>query len=218
MNNNLSIEFILIFAAFGLFLAQSMEYLQIFFKQKGFYSSSIAKGYNDAMKVMVLNRLGAIIYFMSLSLAIEIGAKPLNIIDFIIITLIALIVVNISLTAWQASHFKISFKFFANKINNEFTIFLISIFLASSLNLLGITIPLLLGSIYTDYRLTLANSGFLFNTIYTIVNVFFIESLIAKKIDEKNKDLNIFVFGIYIFRTFAILSMILLFLYLKHAI
>ena len=90
-------------------------------------------------------------------------------------------------------------------------------FLASSLNLLGITIPLLLGSIYTDYRLTLANSGFLFNTIYTIVNVF-IESLIAKKIDEKNKDLNIFVFGIYIFRTFAILSMILLFLYLKHAI
>ena len=218
MINNLSIEYILVFAAFGLFLAQSMEYLQIYFKQKGFYSSSIAKGYNDAMKVMVLNRLGAIIYFMSLSLAIEIGAKPMSIISFIIFSLIFLILVNISLIVWQVFHFKISLKFFLIKINREFSIFLTSIFLASSLNLLGITIPLLLGSIYIDYRLTLANSGFLFNTIYTIVNVFFIESLIAKKIDENDHHLNLFVLGIYIFRTLAIMSMIVLFIYLKYAI
>ena len=34
-----------------------------------------------------------------------------------------------------------------------------------------------------DYRLTLANTGFIFNTLFTLINTFLIEQEIAEKFD-----------------------------------
>jgi ABC-type uncharacterized transport system permease subunit len=60
-------------ALIGLALAILADHLQLFAKYRGALQKRVAGGYNLAMKVMVANRLGAVLYFLFVAFSIENG-------------------------------------------------------------------------------------------------------------------------------------------------
>jgi hypothetical protein len=56
--------------------------------------------------------------------------------------------------------------------------------LAVTFNLIGLTLPHLGASIFTDYRMTIANFGFIFNSCFTLISVFFIEKILSTYFDS----------------------------------
>ncbi|WP_371396499.1 hypothetical protein [Fretibacter rubidus] len=199
VSSNLTI--VVFIAACGLFLAVIMEQLQILAKYDGAMKAKVASGYNSAMKIMVINRLGAVLYFVFVAFAIDTGISPQRLSSFFIGTICALAVVNIGV-------FSVYFRRFKTELTAEVRsagrvehkrqedLLALCVFAATMLNLLGLTIPLLLSAKFPDYRMTLSNTGFLFNTLFTIINVFIIENYLAKLIDKKDDRLHRIVVSI----------------------
>lgn len=76
-------------------------------------------------------------------------------------------------------------------------------FVATLFSLVGLTIPLIWSAANPELRLTLANSGFLFNSLFTLINVFLVESEIARMIDGQCARLRPMVQGLYTMRFLA---------------
>jgi hypothetical protein len=80
----------------------------------------------------------------------------------------------------------------------------VAAFLATILNLLGLTLPWVAAATFPEHRLTLANTSFLFNTVFTIINVFLIEHRFARLIDAEAVKIHGFVAGVIMARLLAI--------------
>ena len=63
----------------GLAVCVLTDQLQLVAKVNGSLKNKVAGGYNSAMKIMVVNRLGAVLYFFTSSLYIESAANPKSI-------------------------------------------------------------------------------------------------------------------------------------------
>jgi len=187
MNIIASIEFFIPYLiVVGYVASHTASQYQIIFKIEGAKSSSIATGYNYAMKVMIIASLGIIVFNISSSWLIE---KFISTQDFLKIVISAIMICSVG-------SFWIVIKFFSKieikeLYRNHKKIFSLAL-LANSFAVVGQTLPLTLGTIFFENRLFLANTSFIFNAFYTLIEVFYIESILARKIDSGSHDIDYF--------------------------
>lgn len=194
-------------ALLGLALAILADHFQIIAKYMGSQNQRIAGGYNLAMKVMVVNRLGAVLYFLLIAFNIDNGLDPDTLIIGLASTIAFIALPTIALLVWlqrrlaeHASNFKVL------DIKQWPMTIVIATFFATALNLFGLTVPWVASATYPDLRLTLANTSFLFNTLFTVINVFYIEHRLAKLVDEEADQIHGFVSGVIAARLVAFIA------------
>ena len=183
----------------GLFIAVLADHFQLLAKYTGAVERRVAHGYNSAMKIMVVNRLGAVLYFVFISYNIDIGILPKQLKLGLSIAIFFLLVASILIVIWLKRiepRSKLNFSVLGDAV-------LWVNLLATIFNILGLTIPWIAGAEWPEYRLTLANTSFLFNTIYTVVNVFYIEHKFAVLVDRESRNILSFVVSVTISRTIA---------------
>ena len=206
----------LLIACFGLVAATFFEQSQLIAKAIGAHRRQIATGYNNAMKLMVANRAGAIGYFFMIAIAIDLGTSAETIQSAFAATMVLIALSSTALFLYhrkleRASTALASFaptQASAEGFTHRETLALWGALGATVLNLAGLTIPMIWSATYPDLRLTLANTGFLFNTIFTLINVFLVESEVARQIDENPAGLHPFVARILLIKIVGALAAI----------
>ncbi|NVK74535.1 MAG: hypothetical protein HWE24_13715 [Oceanospirillaceae bacterium] len=195
----------LLLAFIGLGIILFSEQVQIIAKYRGSVSGGVARGYNLAMKVMVGNRVGAVLYFFFMGFNIDSGVSPENLVLGFAISLIFL-VMPLSLVVMY--HVRFSRRFYRMGVwegrRPPIWIGVVAL-IATSFNILGLTLPWIAGAIYPEWRLTLVNSSFIFNTIYTVTNVFYIEHKFAMLVDQGDPGIHAFVLSTVFSRVAALL-------------
>lgn len=209
---------ILVLASFGLILALCTEQTQVIAKMRGAQSGNIASGYSTAMKIMMLNRLGTIFYMFFLGLAIDLGLENNTLLAVTITAALGTLLYNVFLLVRrrQLLNFHQSIKDGPEVLKDFLTAFgpriTLASYVATLLNILGLTLPLLLSNSFPQYRLSLANTGFLLNTFFTLINVLILESRIASILDQGAKEESYtFATMIFITRLFALFSAAVIF-------
>lgn len=210
----------MIFSIGGLVVSLCAEQSQIVAKMRGMMRGKIASGYSSAMKIMLANRFGTIIFMFFLALSIDIGIPNITIINIALTAFSIVIFYN----GWLLfaspkillitdSTEKKSLQFLYKSLRNTGIRYAFGSYLATLLNLVGLTLPLLLSNSLPEYRLSMANTGFLLNAFFTFINVLLLETKIASLMDNKNQiEAYEFTITIFVFRTFAILTVICLYL------
>lgn len=202
---------LLIAAMLGLAVAMLTEQLQLFAKYKGARRGSVAAGYNNAMKILVLNRLGGVCYFMFVAMAVDFGILPARLAGALGLALTGVAACSFFIAHWlrnqepQPLHQSLPQIFLHLNARSKVVVSLSLV--ATMLNIMGLTLPMILSAHIPEYRLTLANTGFLFNALFTIINVFLIESHIARMIDSQAKGLLEFTRIVFLVRGIGCLLM-----------
>lgn len=185
-------------------IAVLADHLQTLAKYVRIKRCEIAGGYNLAMKVMVLNRVGAVMFFMLIALNIDQGISPEVLSRGLSVALLLCLIPTVWAILWLSSFFS---KQGSGSRVLDYRSWPIDIFLATFfatiLNLYGLTVPWIAGAMFPDLRLTLTNSSFLFNTTFTVVNVFLIEHRFAKIVDANSEELDTFVSCVTLARLFS---------------
>lgn len=195
---NLNSTVFLTLAAVGLTIAVVIEQAQLIAKHQGAKNEKVAGGYNIAMKIMVLNRVGTVLYFLFIAISVDMGTTVSTISHYFIGSVTAVAVINIIITASFWRHNKLRGPLI---VSGDLPIWpFIAAFVATLFGLLGLTLPILMSAAIPELRLTLANTGFVFNSIFTLINVFFVESYVAQLIDDKDHRLGRFVVIVFLSR------------------
>lgn len=158
----------------GLSLATLVDCAQLFVKTNSISTSLIASSYNNAMKIMLLNRLGAILFVTSASILIDNDISGLGLIQ-LYFTPIILILISYLVIIYKR-------RLFVIRINFLYTLMYV-------LNLLSLMLPYYLAANSQSWALTLSNSGFLLNTIVTFINLFVVEKKLASILDSQSRQL-----------------------------
>ncbi len=194
-------------ALIGLALAILADHFQVIAKYLGSQKQRIAGGYNLAMKVMVINRLGAVLYFLLIAFNIDNGLGPEVLVLGLALTVASIAVPTIGILFWLQRQLKEQGSDFRVLDMSQWpTTIVIATFFATLLNLLGLTVPWIASATYPELRLTLANTSFLFNTLFTVINVFYIEHRLAKIVDEGAEQIHSFVAGVIVARLIAFVA------------
>lgn len=189
----------------GFAFAVFADHMQTVARYRGILLEQIAQGYNLAMKVMVLNRLGAVFFFLLIAFSVDSGVQPELLSRAFSFVILLLVLPTGILMCWLQTRMQTAgYRYQVFDYEGWDKGILVASFLATIFNLLGLTLPWVAGAKYPEYRLTLANSSFLFNTIFTIVNVFYIEHRFARLADNGSNEVHGFVSGIIIARFFAL--------------
>jgi hypothetical protein len=206
----LMMDFLFFVALSGLVLTLVADHLQLLAKYSGAIRQRVAGGYNLAMKVMVLNRIGAVLFYLLLSFNIDHGLAPDKLMFGLAIALVLAVLPTIGLMFWLQSAMNASHPGArVLRISSwQKTIFGATL-LATTFNLLGLTVPWVAGATYPNLRLTLTNTSFLFNTIFTVINVFYIEHKLAQLIDTDFSQIHGFVSGVIAARLVSFLMVAL---------
>jgi hypothetical protein len=204
LKSELVLNVLFVGALTGLVLAIVAENMQILAKYWGAVNHRVAGGYNLAMKIMVINRFSAVLYFMLVAFNIENGLTHTTLAIGLAVAVASLAFPTLALLFWlqRQSDALRSLRVRLGTANWPKTIVFAS-FLATSFNLLGLTVPWIAGAAYPDFRLTLANSSFVFNTVYSIIHVFYIEHAFARLVDNKSSEIRGFVIGVIVARLAA---------------
>lgn len=195
-------------AATGLFLALGTEQSQIVAKTRGAFAGKIATGYMNSMRIMVCNRLGAILYVMFVSLCIDTGISNRGLLVPALVGTFGVLGYNVFLTAKRSSVLAfpegqgtVPLRAIWLQSDRRYSV---AAFAATLCNILGLTLPFLLANSFPDYRLTLANTGFLLNAVFTLLNVILLEGRYAALIDGGSHcDAYLFVVRIFLSRVLA---------------
>jgi len=176
----------LAFAVVGLATCVIVEQAQLLVKYRGVRQARVAGGYNDAMKIMVLNRLGTVLYFLFIALAIDLGADAATLARYFLISFALIAASNVAVVVMFWRKFKLKLgTLLASDVRRGPVV---AAFFATVFGLFGLTIPMLLSAQNPALRLTMANTGFVFNSVFTIITVFFVENYLARLIDRKTDD------------------------------
>lgn len=197
----------LILAAFGLVISLCMEQSQIVAKTRGAVAGKIATGYMSAMKIMIVNRMGTIIYMFFLSLSIDIGITNRTLLTVAILSCLGVLVYNIFLVTHRTRILLVT-KPAPNERVWNFLVqggcrYSIASYGATLCNILGLTLPLLLANTFPNYRLSMANTGFLLNVFFTLINVLILETRYAEILDRGSRR-RAYIFSVKIFVTRAL--------------
>lgn len=198
-------------ACAGLLGACLFEQTQLLAKYWGSRKGAVATGYNNAMKLMVANRAGAVTYLFFVALAIDTGTQPDTIKLGLAITIVFVGLTNLVLLAIHRREMGEDdeigkARLFALKgFKTRQHVALLGAGASSLFNFTGLTIPMIWSATYPELRLTLANTGFIFNSIFTLINVFLVENEIAKLIDRSDATLRPMVSYILVARLSAAL-------------
>ena len=182
----------------SLAFAQLCEQYQIPLKLFSARKDKVATGYNNAMKSMVINRCFIIIYLFSISFSIENGASSSIIFKSAITAFIIWTILSFMLFKYTITKLKLKVGECKWATNRYGWLALIAV----TFNLIGLTLPHLGASIFIDYRMTIANFGFIFNTCFTLISVFFIEKVLSSYFDRGTVDDSAIISILYL-RTFA---------------
>jgi hypothetical protein len=177
---------LLVVMAVGFFLLHAAENNQLVARVSGYRRGKIAGGYQSAMEGMLISRVGAVLYHLLTSFYVENGGHVTAFLASILVCSFCLLVFNIFLLNKLMSNTtnEISEMFKLNRNKSLIT----ASFIAPIFILFGLSIPYALGMVFFDYRLTLANTGFLFNSFFTLVTVIVIDKRISAAIDDVNID------------------------------
>ncbi len=197
----------LIIAVFGLTTSLYTEQSQIIAKIRGAQRNRIAKGYNSAMKIMIFNRFGTILYTFFVALSIDVGcvqrrSHPVcdgsrSLLCFCYNIYLSANARKILLIAQPEDR---PFKPWYKTLGQVRRRYAIASYLATLLNILGLTLPLLLSNSFPQFRLSMANTGFLLNTFFTLINVLLLEARVAEVLDKKDSE-GAYEFALTIFIT-----------------
>jgi hypothetical protein len=130
-------------------------------------------------KLQLINRFAAALLMLSFGYFIDTNDDETSLFILILCILIALGISLLGLIFWSG--------FLMKKFNSDFHLyfyisskktFRVSI-IANLFILLGAILPLSLSPFYYDFRATIMQSGVVFNTIGTLINVFWIEKEVA---------------------------------------
>ena len=194
----------------GLVFAIFADHLQIIAKYMGSQTKRIAGGYNLAMKVMVANRLGAVLYFLLIGFSIDNGLASSTLAIGLSLAIASLVLPTIGILIWLQRRLnaeRTGFRVFDLSAWPRTIVF--ATFMATVLNLLGLTVPWIASATFPELRLTLANTSFLFNTLFTVINVFYIEHKLAQIVDEATEEIHGFVVGVIFARLMAFLAAVI---------
>lgn len=195
---------IFVLALCGLGVAIIADHLQLLAKYNGALNQRVAHGYNIAMKVMVANRLGAVVYFLLIAFNVDNGLSPDTLAAGYAIAVVSFALPTIALLLLLQRQFARSGSALRVLDTRHWPwAIVIASFVATAFNLLGLTLPWLAGATYPEWRLTLVNSSFLFNTLFTVVNVFYVEHRLAGLIDSGQAEIHGFVAGVTMARLLA---------------
>jgi len=201
-----SLDLLYAVALFGLALAVFSDHLQIIAKYQGAINLRVAAGYNLAMKVMVVNRIGAVLFFLLLSFNIDNGLDPGKLSMGLGLVILAVAAPTVGLMVWLQKRIEsVDAGVSVLDVATWPKAIVVAAFLATAFNLLGLTLPWVAGATFPELRLTLANTSFLFNTVFTVINVFFIEHRFAQLIDAEAAKIHGFVAGVIVARLLAFL-------------
>lgn len=207
---------LIVLASVGLIICIVIEQSQLIAKYLGAVRKKVAGGYNSAMKIMVLNRFGAVLYFLLISLSIDLGMEAERISAFFAVSILSVAIFNLVVVLKLVIENTVMLRdIFSAKLA------LVPIFMsmiAALFGILGLTFPMLLSAENPSLRLTMANTGFLLNAVFTIVTVFFVESYLAKIIDDIEQQHRIvyFVIAVFVMRFVAALAALALMLVLMN--
>lgn len=171
---------------FGFFFADAAGQAQIFVRVRGATVGRIAMGFQWSTEVLLLNRLGAAAYFLMLSFYIESGGTIERLLLLLSFSLVLIIIFNLWMMLKLAGALKISN--WSDTFHTEVAV-LSAAFVATLFSVLGMTVPYFSGIFFPEYRLTLANSSFVLNTVFTLLIVFVVDKRVASYIDSANKHL-----------------------------
>lgn len=178
------------------------EYHQIHSKVKGGKESTIAKGYNNAMKVLLLNRVGASSYYIVVAFFIDYSFNNTSLLFSQKLLLVSFILTMIFVLGYLILSIK---KISSNNLN---VFGLKASYFGYTFGHLGLSIPMFLALSFPEYRVTLAYSGFIFNMIFTLTNTLFIEKFLADIIDNHIHLIDNYLKSIYIGRILATTTLI----------
>lgn len=203
-------------ASIGLAISIIIDQAQLIAKFSGALKKRVAGGYNTAMKIMVLNRFGAALYFMFIALSIDLGMQASVIGIFFFAAICVVAVFDIVTAVRLAVKYRLMLIDLVDAQLSLSPVFMSMI--ASMFGILGLTLPMLLSSANPELRLTMANTGFLLNSVFTIITVFFVESYLAKIIDDPDQQhrMILFVTAVFVLRFFGAVLAIVVLLLLSH--
>lgn len=193
----------------GLVMAILADHLQVIAKYRVLQTKRIAGGYNLAMKVMVLNRIGAALYFLLIAFSIDNGLTAYALTIGLSLAVASLVLPTIGIIIWLKRRLyaqQAGFRVLDTSAWPRTVVF--ATFVATALNLLGLTLPWIASATFPELRLTLANTSFVFNTLFTIINVFYIEHKLAQIVDEGSAHIHGFVIGVIFARLMAFLVVV----------
>ena len=160
--------------------------------------------YNSAMKLMLINRAGTIVFIMGCSIIVDQGIPKEKFSGFFILPLVIIIV----------GYFVIALRLNLQIINpNKIQVIYLLVYV---LNLIALSGPYIIAAERQSYKVTLSNTGFLINTIVTILSIYIIEENIAKYVDDRDeKKLRQIECSIMTSRFYATLIILIVMVYIK---
>lgn len=199
---------LLLIACLGLLLAVFFEQAQILAKYRGARRGVVATGYNNAMKLLVANRFGAVLYLFFVALAIDLGLDSGRLAAALALTVLLAGCSNLALLAGlrreeRGPRPKGGGQGLAALLRaggGRQRAALVGAFVATWFSFIGLSVPLIWSAGNPQLRLTLANSGFVFNSLFTLINVFLVESELARQIDRRSADIRPLVEALYLMR------------------
>lgn len=195
-------------ACFGLFAAVFFEQAQIMAKYRGARRGVVAAGYHNAMKLLVANRFGAVLYLFFVALAIDLGLAPALLAGALALTVLLAGCSNLALlAALRRGEHEQGATGRAGRLraihlpgSGRQRLAIVGAFVATWFSFIGLTVPLVWSAANPQWRLTLANSGFVFNSLFTLINVFLVESELARLIDRQSSEIRPMVQALYLMR------------------
>ena len=196
-------EYLFIVSCCGLFVAVITEAFTPIVRLVGSISSRNAIASNLILRMLVVNRFGAAIYFPSLAYLVDTGANYQTIAGMFVVTLLfAGSALGIGLLAFDRLTWMFLGILGGNNVmshraqenereahqqyTDEKQINHLAMYVANIFGVLGLTLPLLAASKYPDLRLTLAQLGFFFSSVFTVINAFYIDKWVTTLCDSKS--------------------------------
>ena len=197
----MSLEFILIcIAAFSLSITYINTSFAFSIRAIGAVGSIIAKSSNLSQALLIINSFFIAITLSIIGYLLDIGTKPIKLTFLFILSLIIILIGHL-LMLLKFNLFQVFIKFLIKKYFKEnlqvsklkFNFFSnknidVIIFIAWTSYLIGFIFPTFLASYFNEYRTTLFQLSFVFNSLGTFLTILIIEknaSILADQISQK---------------------------------
>lgn len=188
-------------AAFGLAITIFFELAQVFPKVAGGVVGKNSIAANAALKTLLLNRIGATLFFPIVGWKIDHGASAIQIASLMLIGMAAItLITSISIInyykiiEYTATKFLSIDKSHVNQISissgyEKKYKFIVIVFIAGLFGHLGMLAPLLVASLLPEYRLTISQLGFLFNSVFSVITIYYIDRKISLLCEDNHPNL-----------------------------
>ncbi len=197
-------------SAVGLIISLCTEQSQIVAKTRGVFAGKIATGYMNSMRIMIINRFGSIIYIFFLGLSIDVGISNRTLLGVAIVAALGVLAYNLFLIFNRGRVLKFTSDMTDERLRETLRYggcwYTFASFTATLCNVLGLTLPLLLSNSFPEFRLSMANTGFLLNVIFTMINVLVLETRYAAIVDTGTHQ-EAYRFSVLIFVTRALATL-----------